>query len=178
MQHVLTSGLVLVFAAIACGVAPGNDDPPFKFTTKKDEDRVEVKVEKDKATFSRFRSPSGIGRAVIERTGEKWPDVVVLQMRLTGLESFQASNGTIVLDASVSSHADEQRVRLKEAGKEDAALDAKSPYWMGIRKIGSDDKPTKNLPLKDGYFEVPLPTAFFKGNPKSITLEWVDFYRR
>jgi hypothetical protein len=33
------------------------------------------------------------------------------------------------------------------------------------------------LAPKDGYFEMALPKAFFEGNPKSITLNWIDFYR-
>ena len=68
-------------------------------------------------------------------------------------------------------------VRLWKDGKEDAPLDAKSPYWMEIRIVGGDGKPAKEIPLKDGYFEMPLPKAFFEGNPKSITVNWIDFYR-
>jgi hypothetical protein len=43
--------------------------------------------------------------------------------------------------------------------------------------VGSDGKPAKTIQLKDGYFELQLPNAFFGGNPKSITLNWIDFYR-
>jgi len=43
--------------------------------------------------------------------------------------------------------------------------------------VGGDGKPAKELPLKDGYFEVALPRAFFEGNPKAITLNWIDCYR-
>jgi hypothetical protein len=46
------------------------------------------------------------------------------------------------------------------------------------RHMGFSPSPAATeLPLKDGYFEVTLPRAFFEGNPKSITLNWVDFYR-
>jgi hypothetical protein len=31
-------------------------------------------------------------------------------------------------------------------------------------------KPANVIPLKDGYFEMQLPTPFFEGQPKSITL--------
>ena len=48
---------------------------------------------------------------------------------------------------------------------------------MDIRILTSKDKPAKVLPLKNGYFEMTLPKAFFEGNPKSITLNWIDFYR-
>ena len=69
------------------------------------------------------------------------------------------------------------KVRLWKDGKEDAPLDEKSPLWMDVRIVVGDGKPAKELPLKDGYFEVVLPKAFFEGNPKSITLNWIDFYR-
>jgi hypothetical protein len=48
---------------------------------------------------------------------------------------------------------------------------------MDIRILTSDDKPAKELPLKDGYFEMTLPRALFESNPKSIRLNWIDFYR-
>ena len=69
------------------------------------------------------------------------------------------------------------KVRLWKDGKEDAPLDEKSPFWMDIRILTGDGKPAKEIPLKDGYFEMTLPRAFFEGNPKSITLNWIDFYR-
>ena len=49
---------------------------------------------------------------------------------------------------------------------------------MDIRIVGGDGRPAQELPLKDGYFEMTLPRAFFEGNPKSITLNWIDFYRQ
>jgi hypothetical protein len=93
------------------------------------------------------------------------------------LESFWATNGKVTLDAAVSSHDDQQRIRLWKDGKDDSPLDAKSPYWMEIRMIGGDGKPAKAIPLKDGHFEITLPKALFEGNPKSITVDWIDFYR-
>lgn len=68
-------------------------------------------------------------------------------------------------------------MRLWKSGKEDTPLDAKSPLWMEIRLVGGDGEPAKAIPLKDGYFEMALPKAFFEGNPKPITLTWIDFYR-
>lgn len=38
-------------------------------------------------------------------------------------------------------------------------------------------KPAKEIPLKNCYFEMELPRAFFENNPKSITVNWIDFYR-
>ena len=157
-------------------VTADNESPPFKITTKRDNDKVEIKVEKDQALFS-IHSPIGISQAVIERVNEKWPDVIVLRLHLKGLESFRISNGKVTVEASVSSHDDKERVRLWRDGKEDSPLDAKSPYWMEIRMIGDDGKPVKTIPLKNGHFQIQLPKAFFEDNPKSITIDWIDFYR-
>ena len=100
---------------------------------------------------------------------------LVLRLHLKGLSSFRASNGKATVDAAVSSQ--DVKVRLWKDGKEDSPLDAKSPFWMEIRMVGGDGKPAKVVPLKDGYFEMELPTAFFEGNPKAITVNWIDFYR-
>lgn len=172
MPHFLISWLLIL--AVAATTAIADDTPPFKITTKRDNDRVDVKTEKDKVAFS-VHSPFGISNAVIERADEKWPDDVVFRFHLKGLENFSVSNDKVKLEASVSSQ--DGKVRLWKDGKEDTPLDAKSPYWMVIQMVGSDGKPTKTIPLKDGYFELKLPKAFFEGNPKSITLNWIDFYR-
>jgi hypothetical protein len=123
------------------------------------------------------KSPFGISQAVIERQEDTWPKAVVLRLHLKGLSSFRAANGKIRVDTAVSIDDGKQQVRLWKDGKEDAPLDEKSPLWMDVRIVGGDGKPAKELPLKDGYFEVALPKALLEGNPKSITLTWIDFYR-
>jgi hypothetical protein len=158
------------------GDAPKEATGKFKITTRRKDDSVEVQADKDKTVFD-VKSPFGISQAVIEREGEKWPDAVVLRLHLKGLESFRASNGMVTLDAAVAIQEGKVKVRLWKDGKEDASLDEKSPLWTDIRIVGGDGKPAKELPLKDGYFEVVLPRAFFEGNPKAITLNWIDFYR-
>ena len=167
--------VVMVFLlAVAVTTAKADENPPFKITTKREDDRVEVKTEKDKVVFS-VHSPFGISNTVIERADEKWPDALVLRLHLKGLENFSVSNDKVKLEASVSSQ--DGKVRLWKDGKEDTPLDAKSPYWMEIQMVGSDGKPTTTIPLKDGNIELQLPKAFFEGSPKSITLNWIDFYR-
>ena len=177
LSQSLAFAVLMVFVAMSNAVTAWDDkQPQFKITTKRDTDKVEVKFEKDQTVFS-IHSPFGISHAIIERADEKWPDAVVLRLYLKGLESFRALNGKVTLDAAVSSSDDKQRVRLWKDGKEDSPLDPKSSYWMGIRMVGSDGKPAKDIPLKDGFFEMQLPRSFFENNPKSITVNWIDFYR-
>ncbi|XZE20677.1 hypothetical protein SH449x_000559 [Pirellulaceae bacterium SH449] len=149
-------------------------DEPFKITTKRSDDRVEVKSGKDKTLFV-VRSPSGISQATIERTTEHWPDKLAVQLRLNGLENVKLSTDQLTLEASVSSH--DGSVRLWKDGKEDSPLDSRNPYWMVVTILDSEGKPTKAIPLKDGTFEIQLPKKFFEGNPQSIKVEWIDFYR-
>ncbi len=167
--------IVAVMAAVmTTGCADVVNETQFKITTKRADDRVDVKVEKDKMVFS-VRSPFGISQTVIESTNGTWPDIVMLRLHLKGLEHFKISNGVITLEAEVSSQ--DGKVRLWKDGKEDSPLDAKNPYWTEIRMFGDDEKPTTSIPLTDGYFDIQLPKALFEGNPKSITVNWIDFYR-
>lgn len=161
---------------IAATISAGDDGLLFKITMKRNSDKAETKVEKDKAIVA-IRSPFGISEAKIERLEEKWPDTVVIRLHLGGLETFKVSNGKVAINASVSSSAEKQSTRLWKDNEEDLPLDVKSVHWTDIRMIGADGKPTKAIPIKDGFFEVQLPKAIFEGNPKSITVNWIDFYR-
>jgi hypothetical protein len=92
--------------------------------------------------------------------------------------TFWASNDKPTLDVAVSVQKKKPTVHLWKDGKEDAPLDQKSSSWMVIQILGGDGKPAKEVPVKDGYFEMALPQAFFEANPQSITLTWIDFYRQ
>lgn len=177
--------LVLGLGALVCiNNAPGSfegDDAKnpaegFKIKSRKKDDAIEVQGDKDKMIFI-VKSPSGISNAVIERQADGWPKAVVLRLHLKGLENFRASNGKITLNAAASIQDGKPKLRQWKGDKEDAPLDSKSSLWIGLRILGSDAKEAKKLPLKDGHFEITLPNAFFDGNPKSITLNWIDFYR-
>jgi hypothetical protein len=171
--------VLLVIGGIAAASdadAPQDQTAMFKITTKRKDDSVEVKAEKDRAVFA-VKSPFGISEAVVERQEDTWPKAVVLRLHLKGLSNLRASNGTVRLDAAVSMEEGRQQVRVWKDGQEDAPLDESSPLWADIRIVGGDGKPARELPLKDGYFEMTLPKALFEGNPKAITLNWIDFYR-
>lgn len=175
MKVAVIAGVLLVVAGSPVGA--GDEPVKLKVTMKRKDDAGEVRAEKDRAVLI-LNSPFGISQAIIERTNEKWPEAVVLRLHLKGLENFRASNGKVTLEAAVSSHGEGRRVRVWKDDKEDTPLDEKSPFWVDIRLVGGDGKPAKEVPLRDGYFEITLPRAFFEANPQSITLNWIDFYRR
>jgi len=174
VTDLLAPGLFVL--ALAATTAVADDPAPLKVTTKRADDRVDVKAEKDKVIVS-VQSPFGISHADIGRGGETWPDAVVLRLGLKGLENFKVTNGKVKLEGSASLQDSKPLVRLRKDGNEDEPLDAKSPYWIEVRIVGGDGQPAKELPLKGGYFELLLPKAMFESNPKTITVNWIDFYR-
>lgn len=161
---------------VATAVLTADVVPSFKITTRRNNDRVGVKFEKDKVIFS-VESPYGIGNAAIQAMSEKWPDAVVLRLHLKGLENFNITNGKVTLEGSASLQGGKPVVRVWMAGRDDAPLDAKSPYWMEVRILDAEGTPANKIPLRNGYFEMVLPKPMFEGNPKLIRVDWIDFYR-
>src|SRR3954470_7044628 len=83
----------------------------FKITTRRVDDAVAVRAEKDRTVVA-VKSPFGISQAVPERLGDTWPESLGLRLHLKGLESFRASNGTVTLEAAASVQEGQRRVRL------------------------------------------------------------------
>jgi hypothetical protein len=156
--------------------APGAQPAMFKITTRRADDAVAVRPDKGRVMFD-VTSPFGISQAVVERVGEAWPEAVGLRLHLKGLSNLRVSAGKVRLDAAVSIEEGKTRVRLWKDGKEDALVDEKSPLWMEVRVLDREGKPARELPLKDGYFEMTLSRALFADNPKTLTVGWIDFYR-
>ena len=147
---------------------------PLEVKTKKAEDRVEVKVDKDAATWD-VLSPSGIGGATITAPDGRWPAAVTLRLHLRGLESLSVSNGKTKLAASVQSYGPhDKRLYLSEEGKANQPPRASDTE---IRVLDSAGKPTQGLPDAGGCFEITLPKVLLEGQPKGLELNWIDFYR-
>ena len=119
--------------------------------------------------------PVGISNANITRLSDKWPTNLTVHLRLRGLESFKLQTEDKTINLTVSSSSLAVRQWLNE--NEDPPLDSKSPYWIEFRPLDHDGKPTKSIPLKEGYFEIKLPAKILESNPRSLKLEWIDFYR-
>jgi hypothetical protein len=160
------------------GAPAGDPKKPalFTITTRKPDDGVKVGQRKEKTVFA-ITSPSGISHVVIERLDERWPNAVVVRLRLKTLEGLQVAGGKVLLSAAVSLHEGKLRAQVWKDGKKGAPLDRKNPYWMDIRGVGADGNPAESLPLRDGYFEMALPQRLLADNPKSIRVTWIDAYR-
>lgn len=171
--------VVPVVAVLVSGAAPaGGDDPPARFTvtTRKADDTVTVAGDADRTTFD-IKSPSGISRAVVGRTGDAWPKAVVVRLHLKGLENLKVSAGSVAVGAAVGVRDGTIEARQWEWDKAETPLAASDPRRLTIRVLGKDGTAARHLPLDGGHVEVTLPPAFLRANPRSLTVEWVDFYR-
>lgn len=167
---------VVLTLAVGIGMADGPDDglPKFNISCKRENDRVQVAVEKD-TTVLVIQSPFGISEATVERTTGKWPAKLTLNLHLKGLEKFSISNGKSKLNVSVSTSA-ATKVRMWKDDKEDATLSSTDADWMPVVWIDGDTK-AKDALQQSGYFSIRLPDSFFADNPQKIALNWIDFYR-
>ncbi len=179
MRAKLAVPLVALAMALPTGAtrAAGDDPAPrFGVTCRKPDDAVTVGGDQDRTVFD-VKSPTGIGRAVVERKGDAWPKAVVVRLHLKGLEHFKASNGTVAVGAAATIRDGMVEVRQWKGDNEQTPLADGDPLRMAVRAVDRDGKPAARMPLDGGHFEVTLPAAMFAGGPRAITLEWVDFYR-
>jgi len=139
---------------------------------KRSDTQIDV-AQKQATTQIDIRCPFGIDRAELSRVGDHWPASVTIRLHLAGLESFEATKGAVSLGVSVpSAGAPLPRIMLRQ-NETETVVDKNSPYWLDVRIVAEK----KSIPLENGHFEIPLPTKLFEGNPQSIELRWVDFYR-
>ncbi len=148
------------------------DKQPIRVDARRSNTEVVVRSQGETTTID-VRSPFGIDRATITRVGKEWSRKVVLRLHLKGLESLRVTAGNRGIEWSVSSSKKPKfRMALHEGGKE-TPLKNGSPFWTEGKIVAEDVK----IPLKDGYFEVAVPGKLLEGNPETIAVRWIDFYR-
>jgi hypothetical protein len=147
-----------------------------EITTRKEEDKVTAQL-KDGTMIYTIASPSGIGGASIT-PWKGWAKKVVLRLNLRGLESVTVSNGKVDLRASVLSHSGNPRLLSMKDEVGEKKVEQGNDYWTEIGAFDAKGKPVEGLPGDGGYFELELPSALLNGPPKSLNIDWIDFYRQ
>jgi len=166
---------LFIFLLVSGNLSAAESTPRFQVTVRKSDDAVTITGDQKQTVFT-VTSASGIGSTVIERRDEGWPGSLVLRLRLKGLESLKINNGTESLGVAVTLRG-QRTVTRQWKGEQEIELAGDDPLRVSVSVLGADGKPAKALPVKDGTIEVTLPAAFFQGNPKRISVDWVDFFR-
>jgi hypothetical protein len=170
------SATIVAISLLAAAPSPSTaDEAPSLFETElgPDEDRLRL-FRQGGQTVIGISDPSGMGKATVKRKTPRWPVSMVVRLHLGGLESFRVGTGNIHVEWWVSSGGDNRTWIALSQGKAEVEIDRTSPYYTKLRIVGGNGK----VPLRGGYFEVPIPAKLLKGNPQEITLRWIDFYRR
>ena len=150
----------------------GIGTPGFHAVVERNDTRIRFLLENEQTIFD-ISSGFGIDAATIKRETTEWPNKILVRLHLKGLESFQAGHKNVAVEWSMSSTGVEATNVSLRTDKDETIIFRDSPYFTAINTVGGN---SKQLP-KGGYFEVPLPKKIFEGNPKEISLRWVDFYR-
>ena len=165
---------LFALVAMAATTLLADEPQPASFTCKptKVQDQVTVTIEKER-TLLDVVSPSGIGGTTVELSRGSWPSKVVVRLHLRGLEQFTSSSGRAKLDGSMLSHSgNTRRLTVREQGK-----DGEQRFNDAIQVFNAEGKPIDGLPPAGGYFEVTLPKPMLEGQPKSLYMGWIDFFR-
>ena len=146
-----------------------------EISLQKAQDSISVTRQADSVIYS-VHSVSGIGGATL-RSPNRWPSKVVLRLYLRGLESLTVSNGQVELCASVASHSwNPTRLSIRR-DEDEEPVEQDDVVWTKIGIFDSDGNAIVGLPEEGGYFELVLPAVLLEGQPKSLTVQWIDFYR-
>jgi SAM-dependent methyltransferase len=142
-----------------------------EIATRKAEDVITTEVKDDSVVYT-ISSPSGIGAATI-MPWNGWPKKVVLKLRLRGLESLRVVAGEIDLRASLQSHGEHRQLLTVTANGQEKTIEESD-----IQVLDASGKPVQGLPGEGGCFEIELPGLLFEAQPKSMKIDWIDFYRQ
>ena len=176
--------LSLLATLLAAGCAGARTDTNMIAVTldKASEDTATVRVEDGRAVID-VTSPSGIGGLTATLSGGKWPEEVVVRLRLRGLERLEIGYSNILLSTGVSSTGDPDPPLILTVVDEEGNVQRASPsadiYYPTIRFVdGSQALATLTFPLPEGtVIEVVMPPHFHQQEQTSFWMQWIDFYR-
>lgn len=167
--------LVASVSLAACSYPAGATLQPVRIevTPGTADAQIRVEAHPERATIE-IISPSGIGRASFSVSGVV-PKEIGLQLHLRGLEQLVFAYDEVTIVGSISSapgNAVHETIKGAAGGGEQA-LQPDSSYWVPMRIVASP----ATIPLDEGYIEVEAPTDFLRGDYRSFSIEWIDFFR-
>src|SRR5262245_12821512 len=131
MSHCIRLLTILPAAAAFCPATVFGQTTRLEATPAKADTGIAL-TNQAQTTIIDITCPFGIDRAALKRTGDKWPEPIIVRLRLKGLESFEVISGPAALLVSVPSSGESRpRVSLRQNGKE-SEVDKSSPYWTEV----------------------------------------------
>ncbi len=159
--------LTVVSGLAMAARADDKTGPKFTFKTKKKDDEIKAKTEKDRGVF-RITSKSGISAGEITLTEGSWPKHIVLHFAEWSrhFEGFGADNGTIKLNGRLRAGEDKS-VWYHDRNGNEVQDKNKSAFTVTTERKQDDE-----------LIVVVLPPDYCAKDAKSLKLFWIDAYRR
>lgn len=175
MYNGLWSAVLLLFL-MGCGSASQQADKnePVSQETSAPQAGLSFKTieSSESKLVTEIRCERGIGRGVIARPGAVWPEQVIVQLHVRGLEAFTVAADEMDWELNVSS-SHEHKITSRLADREVVSEGMDLVVYVMPGK-----QPLSKIPLAEGqFFEITLPRELFEASPAEITLSWIDFYR-
>lgn len=166
----LLGPLVLSCVLSSCILLSGCSDPEpppgFEIVTAKEGDQITFEISGDELRFD-VQSETGIGNGEVKLTSGEWPEVILLRVHKSGLESFKFSYPDTVIEVSVPSTGDRKVNRsVMQIGKDIESASEDTEFFMAVEK---DDQ--------KGWIQLQVPAEFHERNPDRFRIDWIDFYR-
>jgi hypothetical protein len=156
------------------------DPPPFRIEFRGRRgwsDTAHLSHEADTSTIT-IRNPYQSGRGVMTRTGDQWPETIVIRLLRRNAETpgpthFRIANGKLGLWVS-------QKDGLKAvAAPFEGGLDLRKAWYAGkFLNGGQPENPVAfgALPTctTDEFVEIELPELITRGSPETLAFEWCN----
>lgn len=145
----------------------------FETNTDRDDAQINVTVEANVGIID-IQSESGIGRGQVDLLSGQWPERLLLQFHLSGLEGMQFQYGETTVSVSITSSG----LVLQDVAidGEQRPIGEESKYWMPVRFATANGSTATEIQA-EGVIEVEAPSDFLENDFGGFTLEWIDFYR-
>lgn len=167
---------VLLLFLVGCGAASQRTDRNERVSEEASGPQAGLLFKTLESSESKLvteiRCERGIGRGALARPGTVWPEKVIVQLHVRGLEAFSVIAGEMDWELNVSS-LQEHKITSRLADRE-----VVSESMDSVVCVMPGKQPVSKIPLAEGqFFEITLPRELFEASPAEITLSWIDFYR-
>lgn len=164
---------------------------PFDLQLKNNDDRATVTSHRTSTSKSEtfpsedtdawsidITCPRGIGRVVLKRRDERWPQSLRLRLKLKTMESIHCTICETHYEGFLEHRS--MKTHWSRRTEEGNATELKpdSNEWSEIRITGTPEGQEASIPLAESqWIELKIPEAWLADNPDSIAFDWVDFHR-
>ena len=112
----------------------------------------------------------GIDSLTLTRKQMKWPESITVRLAVSGLEDLTLSSGGKSISGAVTGS---KIFTMKTGNQEEIRIDETSDDWPDVSIRSS----AKTIPIKDGYFEIRIPSTLLSDDDPQLRVSWIDFYR-